>query len=55
LEKNFPFDREKAKKKIDLLAKLDKGKKIRTKIAEIDPMYWGDIRFTIDKENKFRT
>jgi len=55
LEKEFTFDREKESKKIELLKQLDKGKKIRTTIAEIDPMYWGDIRFTIDKENRFRT
>lgn len=54
LEKNFVFDREKESRKIELLKQLDKGKKIRTTITEIDPMYWGDIRFTIDKEDRFR-
>ncbi|KLL05017.1 MAG: hypothetical protein MRERV_7c061 [Mycoplasmataceae bacterium RV_VA103A] len=35
--------------KVELLKKLDKGKKIRTRIKEIDPMYWGDIRLTLEE------
>lgn len=53
---NLPkFDREKEKRKLDLLTELDKGKKMITTIAEIDEMYWGDLRFIIDKDGRFRT